>query len=68
METELNKFKPKVLKVIREKLNNYSIDFEVTINEEETNKIAYTTQEKYDKLREKNPSLSVLRKTFKLDL
>lgn len=68
MEAELNKFKPKVLKVIREELNNYSIDFDVTINEGETNKIAYTSQEKYEKLREKNPSLSILRKTFKLDL
>jgi hypothetical protein len=40
----------------------------VHINEEETNKIAYTNQEKYEHLKEKNKALSYLRKEFKLDL
>jgi DNA polymerase-3 subunit gamma/tau len=68
MKSELEKVKPKALQFIREKLNNYSIDFVVHINEEETNKIAYTNQEKYEHLKEKNKALSYLRKEFKLDL
>ncbi|MFD1316941.1 DNA polymerase III subunit gamma/tau [Namhaeicola litoreus] len=68
MKSELEKVKPKALQFIREKLNNYSIDFVVHINEEETNKIAYTNQEKYEHLKEKNKALSYLRKEFKLDI
>lgn len=68
MEAELHKVKPKALKYLRGKLNNYGLDFKVAINENETNKIAYTAQEKYELLRSKNSAISTLRKTFKLDL
>ncbi len=68
MEAELNKIRPRALKYLRKKLNNYSLDFKVTINEDETNKIAYTTQEKYELLKSKNSAIITLRKTFKLDL
>ncbi len=68
MEAELNKIRPKALKYLRKKLNNFSLDFKVTINEDETNKIAYTIQEKYELLKSKNTAIITLRKTFKLDL
>lgn len=68
MKVELEKVKPKALQFIREKLNNYQIDFVVHVNEEETNKIAYTNQEKFELLKQKNESISYLRKVFKLDL
>ncbi|MDZ7613850.1 MAG: hypothetical protein U5K51_09195 [Flavobacteriaceae bacterium] len=68
MKAELEKVRPKALQHLREKLNNYSLDFEIAINEEETGKIAYTNQEKYEYLREKNEAIAYLRKVFKLDL
>lgn len=68
MKAELEKVRPKALQYLREKLNNYSLDFEIAINEEETSKIAYTNQEKYEYLREKNEAIAYLRKVFKLDL
>ena len=68
MEAELNKIRPKALKYLRKKLNNYSLDFKVSINEDQTNKIAYTIQEKYELLKSKNIAITNLRKTFKLDL
>ncbi|MEN8125550.1 MAG: DNA polymerase III subunit gamma/tau [Bacteroidota bacterium] len=68
MEGELYKVRPKALKYLRKKLNNYSLDFKVSINEDQTNKIAYTTQEKYELLKSKNSAITTLRKTFKLDL
>ncbi|RUA12452.1 MAG: DNA polymerase III subunit gamma/tau [Flavobacteriia bacterium] len=68
MADELNRIKPKTLKYLREKLNNYSIDFKVTVNEEQAAKVAYTTLEKYDLLKSKNPNLKKLKDTFKLDL
>ena len=68
MKAELIKIRPKLLKYFREKLNNYSIDFDIKVNEESEKKFAYTPQEKYTKLLEKNEALAKLKKTFKLDL
>ncbi len=68
MKAELLKIRPKLLKHFREKLNNYSIDFDIKINEENEKKFAYTPQEKYNKLLEKNKALAKLKKTFNLDL
>lgn len=68
MKTELLKVKPRVLKDLREKLNNYSVDFEIAVKEENVKRFAYTPQEKYELLREKNKDLSLLRKTFNLEL
>jgi DNA polymerase-3 subunit gamma/tau len=68
MKLELLKVRPKVLKHIRKALNNYSIDFEITVNEDTTKRFAYTPQEKYELLKEKNKDISLLRKTFNLDL
>jgi len=68
MKAELLKIRPKLLKHFREKLNNYSLDFHIKVNEESEKKFAYTPQEKYNKLLEKNKALAKLKKTFKLDL
>ena len=68
MKGEFTKAKSKLLKHLREKLNNYSIDFQVLVNESESKKFAYTPQEKYNKLLEKNQALAKLKSTFKLDL
>ena len=68
MEAEFDKMKPKLLRYLREKLNNYSIDFKSIVNEENEKKFAYTPQEKYNKLLEKNKALAKLKNTFKLDL
>ncbi len=68
MEAEFNKMKPKLLRYLREKLNNYSVDFKSIVNEENEKKFAYTPQEKYNKLLEKNKTLAKLKNTFKLDL
>jgi len=68
MEAEFNKIKPKLLRFIREELNNFSIDFTIQVNEENEKKFAYTPQEKYNKLLEKNKALAKLKSTFKLDL
>lgn len=68
MKAELLKIRPRLLKHFREVLNNYSIDFEIKVNEEREKKFAYTAQEKYNKLLEKNKALAKLKNTFKLDL
>ena len=68
MKGEFKKTKSKLLRHVRESLNNYSIDFQIVVNEEETKKFAYTPQEKYAKLLAKNEALAKLKNTFKLDL
>lgn len=68
MKVELLKVKPKVLRHLKQALNNYSLDFEIHINEDTTKRFAYTPQEKYELLKEKNEAISLLRKTFNLEL
>ena len=68
MKIELLKVKPKVLRHLRQTLNNYSLDFEIHVNETSTKRFAYTPQEKYELLKEKNKAISLLRKTFNLEL
>lgn len=68
MKSSLLKSKPRILKHLRDKLQNYRIDFEIIINEEIEKKFAYTPKEKYEVLIEKNPLLSKLKATFDLDV
>lgn len=68
MKDQLDRAKPPLVKYLREKLNNYKVDIVIDINEEETKKYAYTPEEKYQKLKEKNNALELLKKTFDLDL
>ena len=60
--------RPKVLRHLRSALSNHQIDFVVEVNEEHTKKFAYTPQEKYELLKEKNANLGLLRKKFNLEL
>ena len=68
MQQEIEKSKGKILHYFREKLQNYAIDFTYVVNEEEEKKFAYTPQEKYEFLKEKNPLLSELRRKLDLDV
>jgi DNA polymerase-3 subunit gamma/tau len=68
MEDQLKQVKPKLIKFIRESLNNYGISLNIVVNETIQKKFAYTPQEKYYKLLEKNAFLKDLKDTFQLDL
>jgi len=68
MEDQLKQVKPKLIKFIRESLNNYGISLNIVVNETIQKKFAYTPQEKYNKLLEKNAFLKDLKDTFQLDL
>jgi hypothetical protein len=49
-------------------LHNHNISIEVIVNEDVTTKMAFTPQEKYNRLTEININLDILRKTFELDI
>ncbi len=67
MSDQVEKEKPKLLKHLREALNNYAISISIVVNETVTKKFVYTPQEKFEKLLEINPTLSKLKDAFKLD-
>ena len=53
---------------LRTSLNNFEISLSITINEVLEKQYAYTTADKFEKLKEKNPNLDLLRRTFDLDI
>lgn len=63
-ETEING----LLGYLKGHLHNHNITIEVIVNEKVATKQAFTVQEKYNRLSEKNPNLNLLRKTFDLEL
>ncbi|WP_299060513.1 DNA polymerase III subunit gamma/tau [uncultured Polaribacter sp.] len=68
MEDQFKKGRSKLINFLREKLNNFGIKISVILNETVEKKFAYTPQEKYNKMKEKNPLLEKLRQTFELDM
>ncbi len=67
MKKEIEREQSLMMDYLKEKLNNYSITLFITVNEEVAKKFAFTPAEKYEKLREKNPNIDLLRKVFDLD-
>lgn len=67
MKKEVEHEQGPLLAFLRHNLQNYDLKLQITVNEETAKKYAFTPQEKYNKLLEKNPALDTLRKTFDLD-
>lgn len=56
-----------LLGYLRGKLHNHDITIDVIVNETTTNKHAFTPIEKFEKLKELNPNIELLKKMFDLD-
>ncbi len=67
-KVEIERHQFELLGYIRKDLNNFDINLSITVNEEMEKQYAYTPKEKYDKLKEKNPNIETLKKTFNLDI
>ena len=57
-----------LLAYLRSHLHNHEISIEVIVNEEIKSKVAFTAQDKYNRLNEINPNLDKLKKMFDLEL
>ena len=57
-----------LLGYLRGKLHNHDVTIEVVVNETIENKYAFTPQEKFERLKQINPNIEALRKTFDLDV
>ncbi len=68
MKKEIERGNYDLMEYLRAKLNNHFIQLEISVNEATAKKFAFTPEEKYEKLREKNPAIDLLRKEFDLDL
>ncbi len=67
MKKEIEREQFGLLEYLKTRLNNHFIELRITVSEEVAQKYAFTPQEKYEKLREKNPVIDLLRKEFDLD-
>ena len=65
---DFEKEKPDLLGYLRGHLHNHEITIEVVVNESVKSKVAFTAQDKYNRLNEINPHLEELRRAFDLDL
>jgi DNA polymerase III subunit gamma/tau len=60
--------KPQMLHFIRKNLNNYALNFTVSIKESKVVQKAYLPAEKFQKMVEKNPDIEKLKNDLDLDL
>ncbi|WP_179353547.1 DNA polymerase III subunit gamma/tau [Winogradskyella vidalii] len=65
---ELQRAEFPLMAFLKKKLLNYDLTLDITVNEEVAKKYAFTPLEKYEKLKDKNPNIEVLRQTFGLDI
>ena len=68
IKVEVERAKYDLLLFLKNTLNNHEIDLAIEVNETALKRYAYTTQEKFEKLKEKNPLIENLRKEFDLDI
>ncbi len=65
---DFEKEKPELLGYLRGHLHNHEIAIEVLVNESVKIKTAFTAQDKFNRLKEINPNLELLKKVFDLEL
>jgi DNA polymerase-3 subunit gamma/tau len=65
---ELERAEFPLMAFLKKALLNYDLKLDITVNEEVAKKYAFTPLEKYEKLKEKNPNIEILRQTFGLDI
>jgi len=68
LKLELERAQFPLMEYLRKSLNNYDLKLEITVNEDTAKQYAFTTREKYEKLKAKNPNIELLKKTFGLDI
>lgn len=68
MRVEIERAQYPLLEFVRAELNNYDVSLDITVNELTEKKYAFTTRDKYEKLKEINPLVEQLRKDFDLEI
>ncbi len=68
LKIELERAQYPLMEFIKKTLKNFNLKLVITVNEEIAKKYAFTAEDKYNKLKEKNPNIELLRLTFGLDI
>lgn len=68
MKLDLEREENKLMGYLKKKLRNTHISLRIKVDEATSRKYAFTSQEKYEKLKEANPLIDKLRATFDLDV
>ena len=68
LKIELERAQFPLMEYLRKTLKNYDLSLDISVNEEIEKQYAFTPMEKYQKLKEKNPNIELLKKTFGLDI
>lgn len=68
MRDQLKRIEPKIIKFLKESLNNNSVKLQLIVDERQERLLTYTPLEKYNHLKKKNVFLEKLNDSFKLDL
>lgn len=68
MKNDFANCKSDLQNFLSERLNNHFLKFKLTVSESIEQKIAYTSEDKLERLIEKNENLKLLINTFKLDI
>ncbi|WP_298419616.1 DNA polymerase III subunit gamma/tau [uncultured Kordia sp.] len=68
MRIEIERAQYPLLEFVRKELNNYDVTLTIDVNELTEKKYAFTTRDKYEKLKEINPLVERLRKEFDLEI
>ncbi|MCH2194266.1 DNA polymerase III subunit gamma/tau [Kordia sp.] len=68
MKIEIERAQYPLLEFVRSELNNYDVSLEIEVNELTAKKYAFTTRDKYEKLKEINPLVERLRRDFDLEI
>ncbi len=68
LKVELERAQYPLMDYLRKRLLNYDLNLDISVNEEISKKYVFTALDKYEKLKEKNPNIELLRKTFGLDV
>jgi DNA polymerase-3 subunit gamma/tau len=68
LRVELERAQYPLMEHLRKTLRNYDLKLDISVDEEISKKYAFTPLEKYEKLKDKNPNIELLRKTFGLDI
>ena len=68
LKIELERAQYPLMEYVKKTLRNFDLKLVISVNEEIAKKYAFTAEDKYEKLKEKNPNIELLRQTFGLDI
>jgi DNA polymerase-3 subunit gamma/tau len=66
LKLELERAQFPLMEYLRKALKNFDLNLNITVNEEVAKKYAFSDIDKYEKLKDKNPNIEVLKNTFGL--